>query len=166
MKSSLDAPGAERTGDVYRFPTHGRGQHLCYAGSYDSPSTLTVLDIDQYSGAVLDSVRWRQLSAAAKLQVSAYSIHIGSIYGTATKVLAVIVCLLIVAMSVTGAAMWWIRQPKGKTGFPHKMKEFKPAKWLIAMICLLGALMPAAGISLLQILLFSMRGRLITKIRK
>jgi uncharacterized iron-regulated membrane protein len=148
------------------FPHTAENSITVYAGSYDSPSTLTVLHIDQYSGALLDSVRWRQLSAAAKLQLSAYSIHIGSIYGTATKVLAVIVCVLIAAMSVTGAAMWWIRRPKGKTGFPLKTKELKPAKWLIAVICLLGVLMPAAGISLLLILLFSLRGRLNTKITK
>jgi uncharacterized iron-regulated membrane protein len=148
------------------FPHTAEDSISVYAGSYDSPSTLTILHIDQYSGAVLDSVRWRQLAAAAKLQVSAYSIHIGSIYGTATKVLAVIVCVLIVAMSVTGAAMWWIRRPKGKTGFPHKTREFKPAKWLIAVICLLGALMPAAGISILLILIFSMRRRFTTRITK
>jgi uncharacterized iron-regulated membrane protein len=148
------------------FPHTAEESISVYAGSYDSPSTLTVLHIDQYSGAVLDSVGWHQLSAAAKLQVSAYSIHIGSICGKPTKALALIVCLLIVAMSVTGAAMWWIRRPKGKSGFPNKTKEFNPAKWLIALICLLGGLMPAAGLSLLLILLFSMRGRLTTKIRK
>jgi uncharacterized iron-regulated membrane protein len=140
------------------FPHTAEDSISVYAGSYDSPSTLTILRIDQYSGAVLDSVRWRQLSAVAKLQLSAYSIHIGSIYGTATKILAVIVCLLIVAMSVTGGVMWWIRRPRGKTGFPHKTKGFKPAKWLIAVICLLGVLMPAAGISLLLIIILSFRG--------
>jgi uncharacterized iron-regulated membrane protein len=65
----------------------------------------------------------------------------------------VLVCVLIVAMSVTGAAMWWVRRPRGQTGFPVKPGEVAPAKWLIAVICLLGLLMPAAGISMLLILL-------------
>ena len=51
------------------------------------------------------------------------------------------------------AAMWWIRRPKGSYGFPQKNKEFKPAKWLILTICLLGLLMPAAGISMALIAL-------------
>ncbi len=134
------------------FPHTDEDSVTVYAGDYDSPSTLTYLYLDQYSGTVLDALRWGKLSVMAKVQVSAYTIHIGSIYGLATKILAVLVCLLIVAMSVTGAAMWWIRRPRGKTGFPAKPSEYKPAKWLIAVICLLGVLMPAAGISMLLIL--------------
>jgi uncharacterized iron-regulated membrane protein len=135
------------------FPHTAEDSFTIYAGSYNRPSTLTFLYIDQYSGAMLDAIRWSDISAAAKLQISAYAIHIGSIYGLPTKVLAVLVCLMIVGMSVTGAAMWWVRRPRGKTGFPTKPAEVKPAKWLIAVICLLGVLMPAAGISMLLMLL-------------
>lgn len=135
------------------FPHDAEDSFSVFAGSYESPSTLSQLYLDQYSGKVLDVIRWQQLSAVAKVQLSAYPIHIGSIYGLPTKILAVLACLLIVVMSVTGAAMWWIRRPKGKTGFPLNTKEFKPAKWLIAVICFLGVLMPAAGISMLLIVL-------------
>jgi uncharacterized iron-regulated membrane protein len=141
------------------FPHTAEGSFTVYAGSYDSPSTLTFLYIDQYSGATLDAIRWRDISAAAKVQVSAYAIHIGSIYGLPTKVLAVLVCLMIVAMVVTGAAMWWLRRPRGKTGFPIKPVEAKPPKWVIAVICLLGVLMPAAGISMLLILVIDWSAR-------
>jgi uncharacterized iron-regulated membrane protein len=135
------------------FPHTAEDSFTVYAGSYDSPSTLTFLYLDQYSGALLDAIRWEDISAAAKVQVSAYAIHIGSIYGLPTKILAMSVCVMIVAMSVTGAAMWWARRPRGKTGFPIKPAEIKPAKWLIVVICLLGVLMPAAGVSTLLILL-------------
>jgi uncharacterized iron-regulated membrane protein len=135
------------------FPHTAEDSFTVYAGGYDSPSTLTFLYLDQYSGAALDAIRWKDLSAVAKVQVSAYAIHIGSIYGLPTKILAVSVCAMIVAMSVTGAAMWWARRPRGKTGFPIKPAKIKPAKWVIAVICLLGAIMPAAGASMLLILL-------------
>jgi uncharacterized iron-regulated membrane protein len=49
--------------------------------------------------------------------------------------------------------MWWVRRPKEKTGFPHRPKDFKPAKWLILTICALGVVTPAMGLSLLLILL-------------
>jgi uncharacterized iron-regulated membrane protein len=146
------------------FPHTAEGSYTVYAGSYDSPSTLTILYLDQYSGALLDSIRWGQLSPIAKVQISSYSIHIGSIFGLPTKVLAVMVCLLLIATSVTGAAMWWIRRPKGKTGFPHKSTDIRPAKWLISLICLLGTIMPAAGISLLLLFLFGLLGRLYKKL--
>jgi uncharacterized iron-regulated membrane protein len=130
------------------FPEQPTDAWSVYAGENASPSSLSQLYIDQYSGKVLDIIRWRQLSAVAKVQLSAYPIHIGSIYGLPTKILAALACLLIVAMSVTGAAMWLIRRPKGKTGFPLKPRGPKPAAWLIGVICLLGALMPAVGASL------------------
>ena len=131
------------------LPNNADASVYVYAGSSDSPSTLSQFYVDQYSGTVLAKTDWRQLSAAYKAQLLAYPIHVGSIYGWPTKILALMVCLLIVAMGVTGAAMWWIRRPKGKTGFPQQPKEFQPAKWLIALI---GLLMPAAGISILAIL--------------
>lgn len=135
------------------FPHTAEDSLTVYAGDYDSPSTLTFLYLDQYSGVVLDAIRWQQLSSLAKVQVSAYAIHIGSIYGLPTKILAVLVCVIILAMSVTGAAMWWLRRPVGKAGFPIKPRAPKPAAWLIVVICLLGVLMPAVGASLLLILL-------------
>ncbi|HKX32000.1 MAG TPA: PepSY domain-containing protein [Blastocatellia bacterium] len=135
------------------FPHTAEDSLTIYAGNYDSPSTVSFLYLDQYSGKVLDTIRWGQLSAAAKVQVAAYAIHIGSIYGLPTKILAVLVCVMIVAMSVTGAAMWWVRRPRGRTGFPVKPADATPPKWLIAVICLLGVLMPAAGLSMLLILL-------------
>lgn len=143
---------SQRKTEMYvDFPHTAEDCVTIYAGSYHSPSSLTFLYLDQYSGKLLDTINWQQISAVAKVQVAAYSIHIGSIYGLPTKILAVLVCLLIVAMSVTGAAMWWVRRPQGKTGFPLKPRSPQPAARLIAVICLLGVLMPAVGASLLLI---------------
>jgi uncharacterized iron-regulated membrane protein len=145
---------SQRETEMYvDFPHTAEDCVTVYAGSYHSPSTLTFLYLDQYSGKVLDAINWGRISAVAKVQVAAYSIHIGSIYGLPTKILALLVCLLIVAMSVTGAAMWWIRRPQGKTGLPIKPRSPQPAVWLIVVICLLGVLMPAVGASLLLIML-------------
>lgn len=135
------------------FPHTPEDSVTIYAGNHHTPSRQSFLYLDQYSGQVLDAINWQQISAVAKVQLSAYPIHVGSIYGLPTKILAVLACLLIVAMSVTGAAMWWIRRPTGKTGFPLKPRAPKPAKWLIAVICLLGVLMPSVGASLLLIIL-------------
>lgn len=134
------------------LPNKADASVYVYAGSSDHPATLSQFYIDQYSGKVMGLTAWRQLPLPYKIHLLSYPIHVGSIYGWPTKVLALMVCLLIVAMSLTGAAMWWIRRPKGKTGFPQQPKEFQPAKWLIALIGLLGLLMPAAGISILAIL--------------
>jgi uncharacterized iron-regulated membrane protein len=135
------------------FPHDAEGSFSVYLGDFNSPSTLNQVFIDQFSGAVIDVIRWKDLTPMAKMSLSAYPIHVGSLYGMPTKILAFIACLVIIAMTVTGAVMWWVRRPKEKTGFPHKPKDFKPAKWLILLICALGVVTPAMGLSLLPILL-------------
>ncbi|MBL8187288.1 MAG: PepSY domain-containing protein [Acidobacteria bacterium] len=123
-----------------------------YAGSSDHPSTLSQFYVDQYSGKVMGVTSWQQLSVPHKIQLMSYPIHVGSLYGWPTKILALLVCLLIVTMGVTGITMWWIRRPAGKPGFPQKPKDVQAPKWLIMVIALLGLLMPAAGISMLAII--------------
>jgi uncharacterized iron-regulated membrane protein len=134
------------------LPNNAEASVYVYAGSSDHPSTLTQFYIDQYSGKVMGLAGWSQLPVLYKIQLLSYPIHVGSILGWPTRVLALLTCLVIVAMGVTGAVMWWIRRPKGKTGFPQKPKEVQPPTWLIGLIVLLGVLMPAAGISILALL--------------
>jgi len=135
------------------LPHTYENSYSVYCGVTENLSTYSNIFVDQYSGEVIDRITLKDLSAMAITRLLAYPIHVGSIYGLPTKILATLVCVIIVAMSVTGAMMWWKRRPRGKTGFPQKPEAFKPAKWLIALICLLGLLMPAAGISILAILL-------------
>lgn len=133
------------------FPHTLENSYSILAGTTDNLSTYSNLHIDQYSGAVIDRITLKDLTVLVKVALLAYPIHVGSIYGMPTKILALLVCLLIVAMSVTGAVMWWVRRPRGKTGFPQK-PQLKPAKWLILTICLLGLLMPTVGASLIVII--------------
>lgn len=48
------------------FPHTGEDSVTVYAGDFNSPSTLTYLYLDQYSGTVLNALRWGKLSAMAK----------------------------------------------------------------------------------------------------
>lgn len=140
---------AQQSQELYiDLPQSASASFFVYAGSSDNPTTITQLYLDQYSGQILRDIRWHQLSIMNKTELLAYPIHAGSIWGLPTKILALATCLLIVCMSITGTAMWWTRRPGGKTGFPQKTKGFKPSIRLLALICLLGLLMPAAGISI------------------
>lgn len=80
-----------------------------------------------------------------------YPLHVGSILGPATKVLWLAACLVLAALPITGLAMWWVRRPAGRTGFPRRPEVPLPRP-LIALIALLGLLMPAVGGSMLAIL--------------
>jgi len=91
-----------------------------------------------------------------------YPLHVGSIYGAATKFLWFLACLTLMAMPVTGIWMWWERRPKGKSGLP-KRQEIRLPIWLITTIGIFCIFLPIAGASVLLILLLEGIYRLIRR---
>jgi uncharacterized iron-regulated membrane protein len=119
----------------------------------DDPSTIKGMAVDPYSGAALTSVAWADdFSISAKALIYSHSIHVGSIFGMPTKILAFVVCLALIFATVSGAVMWWVRRPRGKTSFPAPVALRLP-KSLIAVVVVSGVLMPTVGLSVLLILL-------------
>lgn len=85
-------------------------------------------------------------------RVVALTLHMGTIGGLPTKILAFLVCMLLIAGSITGLSMWWKRRPQGTWGLPRGRLTL-PVPWpLLGMVALLGLLMPVFGLSLLLIL--------------
>jgi uncharacterized iron-regulated membrane protein len=111
------------------------------------------VSIDAYSGAALDVVLFQDMPLGARLALWFYPVHTGSIFGLPTKVLAVVACLAIILMSVTGVMMWWRRRPPGKSGAPRKSPG-APAvpKTIVCVIVFLGVVFPLVGASLLLLL--------------
>jgi uncharacterized iron-regulated membrane protein len=108
--------------------------------------------IDQYSGAVLANIRWSDLPLGTKITRYFYPIHTGAILGLPTKILALLTCLLLITLSVTGVQMWWKRRPAGKLGVPARVGEPVVPKAMVALIVIMAVLMPLMGASLLLVL--------------
>ncbi|MGZ8538671.1 MAG: PepSY-associated TM helix domain-containing protein [Flavisolibacter sp.] len=69
-------------------------------------SATDALYIDQYTGAVAGKLEFKDRSLGARVRSSFKPIHTGSIWGTPSKILAFIVCLLGVTFPITGTVMW------------------------------------------------------------
>jgi uncharacterized iron-regulated membrane protein len=54
--------------------------------------------------------------------------------------------LTVVLLAITGPVMWWQRRPKGRLGAPA-MPQLPLMRGLLAIIIVLGALFPLAGLS-------------------
>jgi len=126
----------------------------------NAPWTFSVTWIDPISGAIIERLALSEMTVAAQAFVAAYSIHVGWIGGLWTKLLATFLCLLLVFLVISGVAMWWLRRPSGKTGFPRKERQALP-KWFRAVNGLLWVLFPAVGLSLLAVLLFGFTARVV-----
>lgn len=134
-------------------PKDPKGSYRVARAGNSSPTLHKKIDVDQYSGAVLGTVGWNDLPAHQKVRISIYPIHVGSIYGTTTKVLALLTCLALALLAITGVWMWWRRRPRGTWGLPPSNAGIGVPVWLLGVIVVLGLVMPAVGMSLILILI-------------
>jgi uncharacterized iron-regulated membrane protein len=75
-------------------------------------SATDAVYIDQYSGKVVSKMEFGERSLGAKARSFFKPVHTGSIWGTPSKIVAFIVCLLGVTFPITGVIMWINRTSK------------------------------------------------------
>jgi uncharacterized iron-regulated membrane protein len=85
-------------------------------------SATDAVYLDQYSGVLLGKLPFGERSTGARARSFFKPIHTGSLWGTPSKILAFIVCLLGVTFPITGVIMWWNRTRKGKAAAPKKSR--------------------------------------------
>ncbi|TIH07547.1 PepSY-associated TM helix domain-containing protein [Pseudomonas leptonychotis] len=117
----------------------------------DDPRNDATLHIDQYSGAVLADVRWKDYGLVARAVETGVVLHEGKLFGLANQLFMLLVCLLILLSAVSGLLMWWMRRPQGRFGVPPLRHDLPRWKTAIVIMCLLGAAFPLVGASLLLI---------------
>ncbi|MGS2739748.1 PepSY-associated TM helix domain-containing protein [Sinomicrobium sp. M5D2P17] len=84
------------------------------------PNVRDMAYFDMYSGKRLKITLYKDLSTGDKVRRLVYPIHIGSIYGYPTKILAFLVCLVAASSPITGFIIW--RGRKKKTALKSKRK--------------------------------------------
>ena len=87
-----------------------------------NPNAQHFISLDQYTGTILKVNRYEDLSWGATMRLLVYPLHVGSIFGRGTQVLALVVSLLVVVSAITGILLWWRqRSPDRRT------REARPA---------------------------------------
>ncbi len=107
--------------------------------------------VDQYTGKVLSDKRAEHQSSVEQARLYVLPIHMGTIGGTATKVLALVACLVLAGLGVSGVWMWLVRRPKGRWGFP-RASEARVPKPAVVVILMLAVALPTVGLSLIVVL--------------
>lgn len=82
-------------------------KHLSY--SYHKNSSLI---FDENSGELLHTYNHEDKNFGEKTVAANYDIHVGSILGLPTKIIAFIVSLICASLPVTGFLIWWGRRKK------------------------------------------------------
>ncbi|WP_311238905.1 MULTISPECIES: PepSY domain-containing protein [unclassified Xanthomonas] len=113
-----------------------------------------VIHLDQYSGAVLLDMGYRDYGPVAKTLEWGINVHLGQQYGTANQLILLLACALIVLLCVSAVVMWWKRRPVGGLGVPPLPADPRTLRGLLALLVLCGLLFPLVGLSLLLMWLF------------
>jgi uncharacterized iron-regulated membrane protein len=79
-----------------------------------------VLYLDQYSGNILGQYLYSDRNLGAQVRASFRPVHVGSIWGTPSKIIALIVCILGTTFPITGVIMWINRTRKKKTNIAKR----------------------------------------------
>ncbi|QQC66033.1 PepSY-associated TM helix domain-containing protein [Paraburkholderia ginsengisoli] len=132
------------------LPTSATG---VYTVSYfpDDPKKERTLYIDQYSGAVLKDIRYRDYGAVSKAVSYGTSLHMGRYFGVANQILCAAISLGLAAMAVTGCVMWWKRRPQRSLGALSRERAAPPMRGWKAGLVLLGVVFPLMGATLVTV---------------
>ena len=85
-------------------------------------SATDAVYIDQYSGKILGKLAFGERSLGARVRSTFKPVHTGSIWGTPSKIIAFIVCLLGATFPITGVIMWLNRTRKKKSQEARALK--------------------------------------------
>ena len=119
-----------------------------------TPLTKPSLDgasvwLHAYTGEPLVFLRFADLPLLTQATLYAYPLHTGAIFGWPTQVLAILVCLVIAVMTVTGVLLWWRRRPAGEFGAPAAKASLPTPRAALLVLALSAILLPTVGITLL-----------------
>lgn len=129
----------------------GDGPHAATVSHPAGDRVYGFVAVDRATGEVTADRRAADVPLPERIKLWVYPIHVGSVYGTPTKVLAVLGCLMLIIAAVTGMAMWLVRRPIGQTGFPAPSTAHVP-RVAVAAILLLAILLPVVGLSLVVVI--------------
>lgn len=116
-------------------------------------ATENWLHFDQYSGRIVEQADFSDFPPIAKATSLGVDLHEGTLFGLPNQLACLLIALLLMVLTVTGALMWWQRRPRGALAAPpgRLPEQFGIAVPLtLLLLCLL---LPLLAVSLIFILL-------------
>ena len=125
------------------------------------PREDRTVHIDQYSGQVLADIGWDDYNMGAKTMALTIPLHQATLGGW-NIVLAVVACIALILISVSGVIMWWQRKPSApiQSSIPAARAAVKlREKYLLVGCIVIAILFPVSGAAMVVFSLFELYRR-------
>jgi uncharacterized iron-regulated membrane protein len=139
----------------------GHGSHGGGGGSdvfsvigyaFDAPTDERTVHVDRFSGEVVSTYGFDDYPALAKVVSHGIGLHEGRSLGPWSFWGALLMCVGVVVLCLTGPLMWWRRRPSGSLGAPRGRMPLRGSPLLLVGLVVLGVLLPLFGLSVLVVL--------------
>ena len=133
-------------------PRKPRGAWGGRSDAQDRPKRVTVR-IDGTSGRLLQREDFGQrdwIDQAVGVGVAA---HEGQLFGWPNQLIGLFTATSLLAVSISAVVLWWRRRPQGLLGAPIPVGRPRFSTGLLALVVMLGVLLPLFGASLLAVFL-------------
>ena len=137
------------------------GPNGAYVGNWrpDRAEETRVVYLDQYTGALLGDVGFKDFGPVAKSIEWGIAVHQGQEFGAVNRYLMLLGCVAIVLLAVAAVMMWWKRRPAGTFGVPPAPDFPGAGKGFVTVVVAVGIVFPLVGASLVVAVLANVIGR-------
>lgn len=134
-------------------PPTGPGQPWTAKSDAADRPQRTDLTLDGASGRVLTRTDFAQRRLVDRLVGFGIALHEGQLFGWANQLLNLVTALGLMLLSISSVVLWWRRKPDGRLGAPIAPPSARSPAIVVALVCVIGVLLPLFGVSLIAVLL-------------
>jgi uncharacterized iron-regulated membrane protein len=131
-------------------PSSAGGKWTAKSDTQDRPLRVDLV-LDGATGALLHRTDFAQKPWLDRAIGTGIAAHEGALFGVANQIVSLLTVLGLVALSVSGLAMWWKRKPEGALGAPISLGRVRFSAGLVGLMVVLGVYFPFLGGSMLLI---------------
>lgn len=113
----------------------------------------TDLKVDGATGRLVERKNFADRHWIDRVIGYGVAVHEGALFGLANQILGTLTALFLIALSISGAVMWWQRRPAGTLGAPKALEPPRFGLALVVSIVMLAIYMPMFGLTLTAVLL-------------
>ncbi len=133
-------------------PTEPGGPWGARSDAQDRPLRVN-LTLDPQTGAVLKRIGFDQRGWVDRVVSVGIATHEGQLFGWPNQLMNLLTASGLFIASLSAVVMWWRRRPQGVLGAPLPAGPLRFSTGLLAIILILGVLLPLLGASLIAVLL-------------